>query len=107
MQYKNKQKMPKEIKDIKKFLTIAKGTEKESKDQKESDKKKVPPPHKKTLYIKYGKKITKFKLRGKQYLYTFQTVDKEKAAKLLQSLPQNMNRVEIKSKKVAAKKKKK
>lgn len=92
---------PKEIKDIKKFLTIAIGSDKEGKDQKESEQKKnVPPAHKKSkdiellffrfikaLYIKHGKQITKFKLRGKRYLYTFQTADKEKAGKLLQTLP--------------------
>ena len=37
----------------------------------------------KVLYIKHGKKITKFKLRGKKYLYTFKTTDKDKATKLL------------------------
>ncbi len=31
------------------------------------------------LYIMRGKKITKFKLRGKRYLYTFKTSDKDKA----------------------------
>jgi large subunit ribosomal protein L38e len=38
-------------------------------------------------FSSFNKKITKFKLRGKNYLYTFKTADKEKAQKLLQSIP--------------------
>jgi Ribosomal L38e protein family len=41
------------------------------------------------VFIKESKKITKLKLRGKKYLYTFKTADKEKAKKLIQSLPQS------------------
>ena len=37
--------------------------------------------------VKESKKITKFKLRGKKYLYTFKTDDKGKAQKLIVSLP--------------------
>lgn len=39
------------------------------------------------ILIKESKKITKFKLRGKKYLYTFKTADKGKASKLVASLP--------------------
>jgi large subunit ribosomal protein L38e len=39
------------------------------------------------LYVKYGKRITKFKLRGRKYLLTYKTAEKEKATKLLQSIP--------------------
>jgi large subunit ribosomal protein L38e len=41
----------------------------------------------KVILIKESKKITKFKLRGKKYLYTFKTADKGKASKLIASLP--------------------
>jgi len=62
------------------------------------------PVAKKTLIIKHGKKLTKFKLRGPKYLYTFKTTDKDKASKLTQSLPQGLEKIEIKSKKVLNKK---
>jgi len=90
--------MPKEITDIKKFLNIAKPEEKAA----AGGAKK--PVTKKVLIIKHGKKVTKFKLRGLKYLYTFKTTDKEKAGKLTQSLPPGLERIEIKSKKVLAKK---
>ena len=39
------------------------------------------------LYIKYGKQMTKFKLRGARYLYTCKIAEKDKAQKLLSTLP--------------------
>eukprot|EP00331_Platyophrya_macrostoma_P009258 CAMPEP_0176433794 /NCGR_PEP_ID=MMETSP0127-20121128/16254_1 /TAXON_ID=938130 /ORGANISM="Platyophrya macrostoma, Strain WH" /LENGTH=107 /DNA_ID=CAMNT_0017816329 /DNA_START=51 /DNA_END=374 /DNA_ORIENTATION=- len=107
--------MPKEITDIKKFLSMAKGegakvakTDKAGKPKtgKEAEHK-AHPAAKKVLWIKHTKKITKFKLRTPGYLYTFKTGEKEKAKILLQSIPQNLQRIEIKSKKLMAKKKKK
>jgi large subunit ribosomal protein L38e len=46
------------------------------------NQKRVPNISKLDLYIKESKKITKFKLRGKKYLFTFKTADKNKAAKI-------------------------
>eukprot|EP00828_Plagiopyla_frontata_P048464 TRINITY_DN929_c0_g2_i2.p3 TRINITY_DN929_c0_g2~~TRINITY_DN929_c0_g2_i2.p3 ORF type:complete len:123 (+),score=31.34 TRINITY_DN929_c0_g2_i2:77-445(+) len=92
-------KMPKEITDIRKFLQLTK------EEQKQTNAKIAP--KKKVLYIKYGKRATKFKLRGARYLYTCKIQEKEKAQKLLSTLPSTLQKVEIKSKKIAKNKKKK
>mmetsp|Transcript_64374 Transcript_64374/g.74851 ORF Transcript_64374/g.74851 Transcript_64374/m.74851 type:complete len:104 (-) Transcript_64374:214-525(-) len=103
--------MPKEITDIKKFLGLAKDTDKskvaKGEKAKTAKENKAHPAAKKVLWIKQSKKITKFKLRTPGYLYTYKTGEKEKAKILLQSFPQNIQRIEIKSKKLMAKKKKK
>lgn len=65
--------MPKLIVDVKKFLNLAKGEEKKGAN---------PQAQKKTMYVKVTKNISKFKLRGKKYLYTFKTSDKDMAQKL-------------------------
>eukprot|EP01017_Pseudomicrothorax_dubius_P041973 TRINITY_DN678_c0_g1_i1.p1 TRINITY_DN678_c0_g1~~TRINITY_DN678_c0_g1_i1.p1 ORF type:complete len:102 (-),score=52.33 TRINITY_DN678_c0_g1_i1:153-458(-) len=101
--------MPKEITDIKKFLQLTKVDDnKEKAASGDKEKKSVSVSrHKKILFIKKGKKITKFKLRGRRYLYTFKTQDQTKAQKVIQSLPPTLERKDIgKKKKVAAKKKK-
>eukprot|EP01017_Pseudomicrothorax_dubius_P028784 TRINITY_DN3447_c0_g1_i2.p1 TRINITY_DN3447_c0_g1~~TRINITY_DN3447_c0_g1_i2.p1 ORF type:complete len:111 (+),score=46.97 TRINITY_DN3447_c0_g1_i2:100-432(+) len=102
-------KMPKEISDIKRFLQLTKLDEvKEKAAGGESKKPASVSQHKKVLYIKKTKKITKFKLRGRRYLYTFKCQDQTKAQKVLQSLPSNLTRVELgKQQKKAATKKKK
>ncbi|CAD8124450.1 unnamed protein product [Paramecium sonneborni] len=79
--------MPKEVQDVKVFLSLMKGTEAQGKDANKEPKK--------NLYIKESKKITKFKLRGKKYLFTFKTADKNKAQKIQQTLPQNVNKIVI------------
>jgi large subunit ribosomal protein L38e len=69
---------------VKKFLSLTKVDEK--------DKNKEPKKGCDLLvFIKESKKITKLKLRGKKYLYTFKTADKEKAKKLIQSLPPSID----------------
>ena len=93
--------MPKEVKDIKQFLKYA------ANEKKSSASGPKKPANNKVLIIKQGKKITKFKLRGTSYLYTFKTEDKEKAKRLIQTLPHGIKRTEIGSKKVLNKKKKK
>lgn len=75
--------MPKEITDVKKFLSLTKTDEKD----KNKEPRKGTPYHNILVFIKTSKKITKLKLRGKKYLYTFKTADNEKAKKLIQSLP--------------------
>jgi len=74
--------MPKEIKDIKKFLEIA-----QRKDAKLARIKKTP--------TRLGKVQTKFKVRCSRYLYTLKLDDPDKAEKLKQSLPPGLNVQEI------------
>jgi len=77
--------MPKEIRDIKQFLEIAK-----RKDASATRIKKIAPR------APNGKVQTKFKIRCSRYLYTLSLDDPEKADKLQQSLPPGLNVVEIK-----------
>ncbi|KAK9458620.1 60S ribosomal protein eL38 [Lipomyces oligophaga] len=70
--------MPKEVKDIKLFLELAR-----RKDAK-------------AARIKKNGKIVKFKLRSSRYLYTLVLKDAEKAQKLTQSLPPVLTVEEIK-----------
>ncbi|CAF1424986.1 unnamed protein product [Adineta steineri] len=78
--------MPKEIKDIKDFLLIAR-----RKDAKSVIIKRNPERN-----TRQGN--TKFKLRASRYLYTLLLNDKEKAEKLKQSLPPGLNVKEVKPK---------
>ncbi|CAF0760479.1 unnamed protein product [Adineta steineri] len=71
--------MPKEIKDIKNFLNIAR-----RKDAKSVTIKRNP-----DRATRQGN--TKFKVRCSRYLYTLILADKEKAEKLKQSLPPGLN----------------
>jgi len=77
--------MPKEIRDIKQFIEIAK-----RKDASAARIKKVAPR------VAGGKAKTKFKIRCSRYLYTLSLDDTEKAEKLKQSLPPGLNIVEVK-----------
>ncbi|XP_059476002.1 large ribosomal subunit protein eL38 [Neocloeon triangulifer] len=62
--------MPREIKEIKQFLLIAR-------NQKDA----------KSVTIKRNKDNTKMKIRCSRFLYTLVITDKEKAEKVRQSLP--------------------
>ncbi|KZT06608.1 ribosomal protein L38e [Laetiporus sulphureus 93-53] len=75
--------MPKEIRDIKEFLDVAR-----RKDAREARIKKIA--------VAGAKTRTKFKIRCSRYLYTLSLDDSEKAKKLQQSLPPGLNIVEIK-----------
>jgi len=77
--------MPKEIRDIKKFLEIA-----TRKDASQARIKKIAPR------VVGGKVKTKFKIRCSRYLYTLALDDPEKAEKLRQSLPPSLVVVEVK-----------
>ncbi|OSD07678.1 hypothetical protein PYCCODRAFT_1358301 [Trametes coccinea BRFM310] len=76
---------PKEIRDIKQFIDIAR-----RKDAKEARIKKI------VSRVPGGKTKTKFKIRCTRYLYTLSLDDPEKADKLAQSLPPGLNVQEIK-----------
>ncbi|KAL1936386.1 hypothetical protein VTP01DRAFT_520 [Rhizomucor pusillus] len=69
--------MPKQIKDIKEFLEIAR-----RKDAK-------------SARIKKNSDNVKFKVRCSSYLYTLVVKDKQKATKLKQSLPPALTVTEI------------
>ncbi|TCD65377.1 hypothetical protein EIP91_002741 [Steccherinum ochraceum] len=76
--------MPKEVRDIKRFLALA-----SRKDASQARIKKIAPstPH--------GKVQTKFKIRCSRYLYTLALDDPEKAEKLKQSLPPGLTVIEL------------
>jgi large subunit ribosomal protein L38e len=78
--------MPKEIRDIKQFIEIAR-----RKDAKAARIKKIK-------QVRAGgapKTTTKFKIRCSRYLYTLVLDDGEKADKLKQSLPPGLTVEEI------------
>jgi len=77
--------MPKEIRDIKQFIDIAR-----RKDASAARIKKI------ASRVPNGKTKTKFKIRCSRYLYTLSLDDPEKAEKLQQSLPPGIKVVEIK-----------
>nr|ALS04207.1 60S ribosomal protein L38 [Acartia pacifica]ALS04208.1 60S ribosomal protein L38 [Acartia pacifica] len=70
--------MPREIKEIKQFLPMAR-----RKDAK-------------SVKIKKNSENTKFKVRCSRFLYTLKITDKEKAEKLRQSLPPGLQVKELK-----------
>ena len=73
---------PKEIKELKDFIEIAR-----------NKNKNYPKPLK--IIIKKSKTTTKFKLRLSNYLLTFKVDEEEKAKKITQSIPPELQRVEI------------
>ncbi|KAI6000872.1 ribosomal protein L38e [Pisolithus albus] len=79
--------MPKEIRDIKEFISIAR-----RKDATQARIKKV------AARTPTGKAITKFKVRCSRYLYTLSVDDPEKAEKLKQSLPPGLTVVDVDTK---------
>lgn len=93
--------MPKEIKDLKQFMELL-GEEKET-TKKQGEAKQPQKSFKKSLTIKKNKKVTKFKLRTKKYLITFQTTDAKVVKKILSHLPQSITKTEVKNKKIVKK----
>ncbi|KAK6906936.1 hypothetical protein V866_005797 [Kwoniella sp. B9012] len=91
--------MPQQVKDIKKFLEIAR-----RKDATLARIKKtsIKPPTGAALKTKAAKKapthVTKFKIRCSRYLYTLVLDDAEKAEKLKQSLPPGLKVEDITNK---------
>ncbi|KAH9991999.1 ribosomal protein L38e [Russula compacta] len=77
--------MPKEIRDIKQFIDIAR-----RKDARLARIKKIAPA------TPGAKERTKFKIRCSRYLYTLALDDPEKAEKLKQSLPPGLAIEEVK-----------
>ena len=57
------------------------------------------------MFVKSGKRITKFKIRKTKYLYTFQTDKQNIAKKIIDSFASNnVQKQEIKGRRPAAKK---
>ncbi|OMJ96363.1 hypothetical protein SteCoe_114 [Stentor coeruleus] len=75
--------MPKEIKDVRMFI---------QKCRPENSSQKALAKH---VTIKKIGKMTKFKLRCSQYLYTMVVDDAEKAEKIKKSLPPSLNKKEV------------
>ena len=73
-------------KELKDFIEIARNTN-----------KKYPKPQK--IIIKKGKRTTKFKLRLSNYLLTFKVDEEQKAKKITQSIPPELQKIEINCKK--------
>ena len=71
--------MPAEIKDIRKFLVVARREDARSVKIKKNDKTGV----------------TKYKIRCSKYLYTLCVDDVAKAEKLTQSLPPGLRKTEL------------
>ncbi|KAF7419345.1 hypothetical protein PC9H_001932 [Pleurotus ostreatus] len=76
--------MPKEIRDIKQFIEIAR--------RKDATQARIKKTQSK---IAGGKVQTKFKVRCSRYLYTLSVDDPEKADKLAQSLPPGLTVVDL------------
>lgn len=77
--------------------------------EKKGDKEATNKPKtvfKKKLTVKHNKRITKFKLRTKKYLYTFKTADGKIVKKILSNLPSNIEKVDVKKVSAAKKNKK-
>ena len=89
--------MPKEIKDLKVFMTMLNNQE----EQAGSNEKNRPKnTFKKSLTVKRNNKVTKFKLRTKKYLITFKTADSKVVQKVLSHLPASITKTEVKNKKI-------
>ncbi|KAK4052732.1 60S ribosomal protein L38 [Microbotryomycetes sp. JL201] len=80
--------MPKEIKEIKQFLEIARRKDAQSATIKKSVSRKA------TASSKTATKY-KFKIRCSRYLYTFCLHDADKAEKLRQSLPPTLKVTDV------------
>merc|ERR1712023_360541 len=93
--------MPKEIKELKEFtqyFTNDKTQKKESKKTEEKEKHHPKTVFTNKMIIKYSKKDTKFKLRTAKQLLTYKTSDQKTVKRILNSLPPQLARVEIKKK---------
>jgi len=71
------------IKELKTFIEIARGEKKKS----------LPKPS--SIQIKEKKGITKFKLRTSRYLYTMKVDDKERAQKIIASIPPSVKKTKV------------
>ena len=90
--------MPKEIKDLKEFMTNLVNENQNSEGKEGSNRPQNQ--FKKKLTVKHNKKITKFKLRTKKYLLTFKTADRKVIKRILSNLPSSVTKTEIKNKRV-------
>ena len=100
--------MPKEIKDLKKFMEHLISDQKLGEGKKLREGQSRPKTvFKKRMTIKRNNKITKFKLRTKSYLYTYKTADQKIVKKILNNLPSSIEKVDIKNRNVARKLRKK
>ncbi|ORY25278.1 ribosomal protein L38e [Naematelia encephala] len=97
--------MPKEIKDIKKFLEIARRKDATlARIKKTTVKPSTTSASTKTKAASKPQTVTKFKVRCSKYLYTLKLTDADKAEKLKQSLPPGLQVEEISSKSAPKKK---
>ncbi len=87
--------MPKEIKDIKVFMSKM-IQNKELTEGKSADRKVNDKSYKKTLTVKQSKGVTKLKLRTKSYLFTYKTEKSDVVKKILSNLPSNITKVDVK-----------
>ena len=79
-----------------------------SKDAKTKVPKRSTSCNNIAIFIKKNKKVTKFKIRRGRYLFTFKTEKPDVAKKIADRLDSNQfEKIEIKKKKVVAKKAKK
>ena len=62
------------------------------------EKKYLPPAEKITIKKSKKSPITKLKLRTPKYVYTHQVDDKAKAEKIMQSIPPNLKKEHVDSK---------
>ena len=100
--------MPKEIKDLKVFMNLMINEPVNTEEKKQKEKQHKPKTvFKKRMTVKKNKKITKFKLRTKRYLYTYKTADSKIVKKILKNLPSGIEKVDIKNRLAARKLKKK
>ena len=73
--------MPKEIKDLKEFIKIMR-----------REQKNLPSADRITIKKNRKSNCTKFKLRTPKYLLTLKVDDKNKAEKIMQSIPPNLKK---------------
>ena len=93
--------MPKEIKDLKLFLNhliASKTSDSSAKKGKEGEKKQPRNKFQKRILIKKNKNVTKFKLRTSRYLYTFKANKKEVIKKIMNSIPSEVNKIDLNKK---------
>ena len=95
--------MPKEIKDLKKFMELLVEDKPATSTQENAHKPKTV--FKKSLTVKKNQKVTKFKLRTRKYLITFLTTDQKVVKKILSHLPSSIKKTEVKNKKITKKNK--
>ena len=75
---------PKEIKDLKEFIKLMR-----------REKNYLPKSDKITIKKNRKTGVTKLKLRTPKYLYTHSVDDKQKAEKIMQSIPPNLKKDQV------------